>query len=82
MPGMEQIVRPFQDQDVGPTPYVPPGGAPDVPARVLVGMVGGTQTFTGKFSFTAATRIGAAHTETAPQSEALQKSLAKAAPTS
>ena len=75
---MEQIVRPFQGEDVGPTPYVQPGQAGVPPALVQVGMKGGTQTFNGDFSFVQATKIGAVHKETAPTSNVIQQTIANA----
>lgn len=72
---IEQIIRPFVDVDVTPTPYVQPGTVGVPPAIVQVGMQGGTQIFTGDASYTRATKLGAVHAETAPSSETIQKTL-------
>jgi hypothetical protein len=72
---IEQIIRPFTDADVGPTPYKSPGATPPPPVLVKIGMVGGTQHFQGKFSGTVTQKMGAVHTETASNSGAIQAAL-------
>jgi len=63
MPQMEQIIRPFLEQEVGPTPYAPTSGQDDKPAIVKIGLKGGTKTFTGDFTYQLSTKIGAVHAE-------------------
>jgi len=72
MPQMEQIIRPFVDQEVGPTPYKPTSGQDDKPAIVKVGLKGGTKTFTGDYVYQQATKLGAVHSESSPSSGAIQ----------
>jgi hypothetical protein len=69
---MEQIVQPFQGRDVGPEPYGPLTGQPNVPALVKIGLTGGTQTFTGNFSYTQTNKLGAVHTEAPSSSGVIQ----------
>ena len=76
MPTMEQIIKPFQGDSVGPEAYVPPGGEPSVPAKVEVGMKGGTQTFPGDFSYTSNTKLGAVHKEASSNSQTIQGVIA------
>ena len=76
MPTMEQNIQPFQGDSVGPTPYVPPGGEPSVPAIVSIGLTGGTQTFNGDLSFTRSTKVGAVHSEASSGSETIQGVIA------
>ena len=76
MPTMEQIIKPFQGEGVGPEAYIPPSGEPSVPARVQVGLIGGTQTFSGDFSYTCNTKIGAVHSEASSNSATIQKVIA------
>jgi len=76
MPTMEQIIRPFQGEGVGPEAYVPPGGEPSVPAKVEVGLIGGTKTFTGDFNCTITTKLGAVHKEASSNSQTIQGVIA------
>ena len=76
MPTMEQIIKPFQDERVGPEAYVPPGGEHATPAKVEVGMKGGTLTFPGDFSFTRNTKLGAVHKEASSNSQIIQDVIA------
>lgn len=76
MPTMEQIIKPFQDETVGPEAYVPPGGEPSTPALVQIGLTGGTQTFTGDFSYTSNTKLGAVHKEASSNSKTIQNVIA------
>jgi hypothetical protein len=73
---MEQVIRPFQDEGVGPEAYVPPGGESNVPAKVEVGMKGGTLTFPGDFSCTVSTKLGAVHKEKSSNSQTIQDVIA------
>ncbi len=79
MPTMEQAIRPFQDQTVGPDAYVPPGTTDVPPALVQVGMIGGTQTFTGKLSYQMSTKLGAVHKESSSNSQSIQDVIANPA---
>lgn len=76
MSTMEQIIKPFQGEGVGPEAYVPPGATAVPPALVQVGMVGGTQTFTGDFSYTCNTKLGAVHKEASSNSQIIQDVIA------
>ena len=76
MPTMEQIIRPFQSEDVTGMPYVPPGGETSAPATAHAGEIGGTQTFTGDFSYTCNTKLGAVHKEASSNSETIQNVIA------
>jgi len=73
---MEQIIRPFQNEDVGPEAYVPPGTTDVAPALVQIGLTGGTQTFSGDFSFQQSTKLGAVHSEGSSNSQVIQKVIA------
>ena len=79
MPAMEQIIQPFQGQSVGPDAYVPPGTTDVPPAIVAIGMVGGTQTFTGKLSYQQSTKLGAVHKESSSNSQTIQNVIANPA---
>jgi hypothetical protein len=79
MPTMEQIIQPFQGEVVGPEAYIPPGGEHATPALVQVGMKGGTLTFTGDFSFTRNTKVGAVHSEKSSNSQVIQDVIANPA---
>ena len=72
MPAMEQIIQPFQGEQVGPDPYIPPGGEASVPAIVSIGLTGGTQTFNGDLSFQMSTKLGAVHKEAPSDSQTIQ----------
>jgi hypothetical protein len=76
MPTMEQVIQPFQGQEVGPEAYAPPGGEASVPALVQVGLVGGTTTFTGDYNFQQTTKFGAIHKESSSNSHAIQQVIA------
>jgi hypothetical protein len=76
MTTMEQIIRPFQGEDVGPEAYVPPGTTDVAPALVQVGLTGGTQTFTGDFNFQQTTKLGAVHSEGSSNSQVIQQVIA------
>jgi hypothetical protein len=76
MPTMEQIIKPFQGETVGPEAYVPPGTTAVPPALVQVGLIGGTQTFNGDFSFTQSTKLGAVHKEAPSNSQTIQNVIA------
>jgi hypothetical protein len=73
---MEQIVQPFQGGGVGPEAYVQPGAAAAPPITFSVGLIGGTQTFNGDFSYTATTKMGAVHKESASNSGVIQNTIA------
>jgi hypothetical protein len=73
---MEQIIKPFQGENVGPEAYVPPSGEHATPALVQVGLTGGTQIFTGDFSFTETSKLGAVHTEASSNSETIKRVIA------
>ena len=77
MPTMEQIIQPFQGEGVGPEAYVQPGTTSVPPVLVQVGMTGGTQTFTGDFSYTCNTKLGAVHKEAPSNSQIIQDVIAK-----
>ena len=76
MPTMEQIIKPFEGESVGPEAYVPPGGEHATPALVQVGLIGGTQIFTGDFSFTSTTKLGAVHKEASSNSQTIKDVIA------
>ncbi len=75
---IEQVIRPFANEDTGATPYKPPGAVGVPPALVKIGLKGGGQSFTGKASYQRNTKIGAIHDETSPTSGAIQNNLAGA----
>lgn len=79
MSTMEQVIRPFQGDTVGPEAYVPPGGEPSVPALVQVGLKGGNLTFTGDFNYTRTTKLGAVHAEASSNSQVIQDVIANPA---
>jgi hypothetical protein len=64
---LETIVRPFADVDVTPQAFIPPG---------TVGLKGGTKTFSTNASSGFSTYMGSTHTESSPNSPALQQALA------
>lgn len=76
MPTMEQIIQPFQGEDVGPVPYVQPGQEGVAPAPVQIGLIGGTQTFTGDLTYQQSTKLGAVHTEGPSNSQVIQDVIA------
>ena len=76
MPTMEQIIRPFQGDPIGPEAYAPPGGEHATPAKVEVGLKGGTLTFPGDFSYTCNTKLGAVHKEASSNSQVIQNVIA------
>ena len=76
MPTMEQIIRPFQGEDVSGIAYVPPGGNSQPPVNVHAGLVGGTQTFTGDISYTRTTKVGAVHKEKPSNSQVIKDVIA------
>lgn len=75
---IESIIRPFTTEDVTPQKYQQPGAVGAPPVRVVVGLKGGTKTFSFSGSSSASTRIGHRHTERAPTSTALQTTLSTA----
>ena len=77
MSTIETIIRPFIGDDSAPDKYQKPGSVGVPPVRVSVGLKGGTKTFSFSASSSFSTRIGHKHTEKAPASGALQKSLKK-----
>ena len=64
MPTMEQVIQPFQGQEVGPEAYAPPGGEAS------------TTTFTGDYNFQQTTKFGAIHKESSSNSHAIQQVIA------
>jgi hypothetical protein len=76
MPTMEQIIQPFQGESVGPEAYVQPGQEGVAPALVQIGLIGGTQTFTGDLTFQQSTKLGAVHKEASSQSGVIQQVIA------
>ena len=55
---------------------MPPGGNSQPPVNVHAGLIGGTQTFTGDYSLTATTKLGAVHKETSTNSQVIQSVIA------
>lgn len=77
---LEGIIRPFQDQDVTPTPYTKPGQGSVPQIRLQIGYVGQVKTLSFSMSATTTFKMGQAHTETPPNnSQSLQNKLSKAA---
>lgn len=74
---IEQIIRPFDNVDVGPTPYQQPGATPPPPVIVQVGMQGGTLTFSGDLSYTITKKMGAVHKESSSSSQAINSVLSR-----
>lgn len=75
MPALEQIIRPFTQQDVFPTPVYPSGASPQPLVHLRIGYPGGTKTFSTSASGSVSTRMGTAHRERAPTSGALKNLL-------
>jgi hypothetical protein len=73
---LETIVRPFADVDVTPQAFIPPGTVGVPPVKVSVGLKGGTKTFSTNASSGFSTYMGSTHTESSPNSPALQQALA------
>lgn len=77
---LEGIVRPFQDNNVFPTPFTKPGESGSQMVRVAIGFQGSIKTMGFSFSATASSKMGQAHKEKPPvNSASLQKRLADAA---
>lgn len=71
---MEGIVRPFTDHNVFPTPFTKPGGSSsETMVRVAIGFQGQIKTMGISFSATMSSKMGQAHKETAPKSQAVVK---------
>lgn len=64
MTSLEHIIRPFQNQDVTPTPFHPAGVVGAEPVRLVVGLRGGTKTFGFSGSATRSSYMQAEHHET------------------
>lgn len=74
---MEGIVRPFADHNVFPTPFAKPGGSSsEAMVRVAIGFQGQIKTMGISFSASMSSKMGQAHRETKPKSEAVQKYMA------
>lgn len=65
MAGLEPIIRPFVDQNIGPTPFHPAGAVSVPPVRLNVGLIGGNKTFSFSHSSTLTSYMAAVHTEKA-----------------
>ena len=75
---IETIIRPFGSPDVSPKPFVKPGTTGVADAHLIVGIKGGTKSFSTSSAASRSTAMGNAHQETAPASQGLQKRLAAA----
>lgn len=62
---LEGIFRPFETQDVGPTPFYPPGAVGVPPVRIAIGSIGGTRTFAYQGSLHETFYLGTIRTESA-----------------
>jgi hypothetical protein len=79
MSSLEQIVRPFQTQDLAPASVVmPPGQAGQALIRLSVGLSGGTKVFSYSGECNISTSMGSKHTESAPTSAALKDEMSNA----
>ncbi len=63
MAGLEGIIRPFIGDNVAPTPFHPGNSASAPPARLSIGLVGGTKTFSFSSSVNLSAYMAAVHTE-------------------
>ncbi len=72
---IEQVIRPFAEQDVSPSGFVQPGTTGVPPVLVKIGLKGGGKSFSGKITYQRATKMGAVHDETSPDSQSLQTKL-------
>jgi len=72
---IEQIIRPFAEEDVAPTAFVPPGTVGVPPVLVKIGLKGGSQTFSGKASYESHTKLGAVHAEASSSSQRINSVL-------
>lgn len=77
--GLEQVIRPFAEEDATGAAYVPPGTVGVPPAIVLVGFKGGTNTFTGHYSYSLSFKLGAVHSENSTDSAGINDALQSAA---
>lgn len=75
---LEQVVRPYQGEDVTPVRVTTPGVAGAAPVRLSIGLRGGTKIFAYSGSGTVSTKMGEVHKESAPNSAALQLKLTEA----
>lgn len=73
---LTQIIQPFQNESVAPTPYDVPGQKGTPPVVVHVGLKGGTKTFSWSTSSTASFYSPKKHVETSPRSSSLQQDMA------
>lgn len=78
MSQLEQIIRPFQTEDVTPIPYHQPGQSGQAPVRLSVGLKGGSKIFSYSLSGTTTSRLGAKHKENPPKSGVLQDAMSQA----
>lgn len=76
---LEGIVRPFTDRDVTPTRYTEPGSGSVPPVRLQIGFRGQIKTLSWSISASVTFKMGQAHYEKPPNSEALQKIVGAAA---
>ena len=60
---IEQVIRPFAEQDVSPTGFVQPGTTGVPPVLVKIGLKGGGKSFSGKITYSRNTKMGANHAE-------------------
>lgn len=71
---MEGIVRPFSDHNVFPAPFSKPGGGGgNQLVRVAIGFQGQIKTMGISFSATMTSKMGQAHKEKTPKSDAVKK---------
>ena len=60
---IEQVIRPFAEQDVSPTGFVQPGTTGVPPVLVKIGLKGGGKSFSGKITYSRNTKMGADNAE-------------------
>ena len=68
---IEQVIRPFADNEAPARAFTQPG-AVGVPPAVVSIKFGGGKSFNGKLSYQRSTKIGAVHDETASPSKTIQ----------
>lgn len=63
MPGLEGVIRPFTNDDVTPVPIHQDNGQSVPQVRLIVGLIGGTKTFSYTGSSSLTSYMAAVHTE-------------------
>ncbi len=79
MSALEQIIRPFADQNVTPTPFTKPGENAVPMVHVRIGFQGTLKTVSYSLSASSTTFMGQQHKEKKVASPALTAAMRKAA---